>query len=468
MMNEGIKQALIGIVGEKNYTDSLVDMVSYSKDASEFKHRPDAAVWATSTEEISSILKLANKEKFPVTARGAGTSLSGLSVPERGGVILDLGRMNKIIRISIEDRLAVVQPGVVYASLEKALTPYGFFFPPDPASGIVSTLGGNVACNAGGIKGAKYGTTKDYVMALEVVLPDGRVMHTGSNCMKSVSGYDLTKLFVGSEGTLGVITEITLKINPKPPRTLTTMATFDDLEDAGRAVTEIMHSGIVPSALEIVDQQTIIALNQNADLNLPEVEAILVAETDGYTEDETEFQLAKVMDIFKKNNASTIKRASSAEEAETLWTARKTAYGVMSRVNTNLFVEDLSVPISKMPDILRAVSDVAKKYDLKIPTVGHAGDGNLHPTISFDGTNPEEVERVEKASEDIYDKVIGMGGTLTGEHGIGLAKARFMPLEHDEVNMDVMRGIKKLFDPNNILNPGKMALDDTFAADSPR
>jgi len=458
-MDEKIKQALIGIVGEENYTDSLIDMVSYSKDASEFKHRPDAAVWATTTEQISAILKVANREKFAVTARGAGTSLSGLSVPQRGGVILDLGRMNKIIKISIEDRLAVVQPGVVYAALEKALAPHGFFFPPDPASGTVSTLGGNVACNAGGIKGAKYGTTKDYVLGLEVVLPDGRVMHTGSHCMKSVSGYDLTKLFVGSEGTLAVFTEIILKINPKPPLTLTTMATFDDLEDAGRAVAEIMYSGIVPSALEIVDQQTLIALNQNTDLHLPEVEAILVAETDGHTKDETEFQLAKIIDIFKKNNASTVKRASSAEEAAALWAARKSAYGVMSRINNNLFVEDLSVPISKMPNILRTVSDIAKKYDLKIPTVGHAGDGNLHPTISFDGTNPEEVRRVEKASEEIYDEVIRLGGTLTGEHGIGLAKARFMPLEHDEVSMDIMRSIKKLFDPNNILNPGKMALE---------
>ena len=458
-MDETIKRALIDILGEENYTDSLIDMVSYSKDASEFKHRPDAAVWATTTDEVSAILKLANKEKFPVTARGAGTSLAGLTVPEKGGVVLDLGRMNKIIKISIEDRLAVVQPGVVYARLEEALTPHGFFFPPDPASGTVSTLGGNVACNAGGIKGAKYGTTKDYVLALEVVLPDGRVMHTGSNCMKSVSGYDLTKLFVGSEGTLGVITEITLKINPKPPLTLTTMATFDDLEDAGRAVSEIMHSGIIPSALEIVDQQTLIAMNQNTDLNLPEVEAILIAETDGYTEEETEFQLAKIIDIFKKNNASTVKRADSEEEAEALWTARKSAYGVMSRINNNLFVEDLSVPISKMPHMLRAVSDIAKKYELKIPTVGHAGDGNLHPTISFDGTNPEEVKRVEEASAAIYDKVIELGGTLTGEHGIGLAKARFMHLEHDPVAMDVMRGIKKLFDPNNILNPGKMALE---------
>jgi len=459
-MHDRIKQTLIDIVGEENYTDSLIDMVSYSKDASEFKHRPDAAVWATTKEQISAILKLANQERFPVTARGAGTSLAGLTVPEKGGVVLDLGRMNKIIKISIEDRLVVVQPGVVYARLEEALTPHGFFFPPDPASGTVSTLGGNVACNAGGIKGAKYGTTKDYVLALEVVLPDGRVMHTGSNCMKSVSGYDLTKLFVGSEGTLGVITEITLKINPKPLLTCTAMATFDDLEDAGRAVAEIMYSGIVPSALEIIDQQTLIAINQNTDLNLPEVEGILVAETDGYTKEETEFQLAKIIDVFEKNSASTIKRANSEEEAEALWTARKSAYAVMSRINNSLFVEDLSVPISKMPHVLRAVSNIAKKYELKIPTVGHAGDGNLHPVISFDGTNPEEVKRVEEASASIYDKVIELGGTLTGEHGIGLAKARFMHLEHDPAAMDVMRAIKKLFDPNNILNPGKMALEE--------
>jgi glycolate oxidase len=458
-MNEKTKTALIDIVHEENYTDSLIDMVSYSKDASEHKHRPDAAVWATTTEQISAILKLANREKLPVTARGAGTSLAGLTVPQKGGLILDLCRMNKIIKISIEDRLAVVQPGVVYATLEQTLAPHGFFFPPDPASGVVSTLGGNVACNAGGIKGAKYGTTKDYVLALEVVLADGRVLHTGSRCMKSVSGYDLTKLFVGSEGTLGVITEITLKINPKPPLSRTTMATFDDLEDAGRAVSQIMYSGILPSALEIVDQQTLIGINQNTDLNLPEVEAILVAETDGHTSEETDFQLAKIIDIFKKNNASTVRQADSEEEAEALWTARKSAYAVMSRINNNLFVEDLSVPMSKVAEMLKSISDIATKYDLKIPTVGHAGDGNLHPTISFDGTNPDEVKRVEEASAALFKRVIELGGTLTGEHGIGLAKAGFMCMEHDEVTMNVMRAIKKLFDPNNILNPGKMALE---------
>jgi glycolate oxidase len=446
------------IVGEENFTDSLIDLIAYSKDASEFKQRPDAAVWPVNRDQISAILRLANKEKLPVIARGAGTSLAGLAVPQEGGLILDLARMDQIMEINIEDRLAIVQPGVVYDDLDRALAPHGFFFPPDPASGAVCTLGGNVATNAGGIKGAKYGTTKDYVLGLEVVLADGQVLRTGSKCMKSVSGFDLTRLFVGSEGTLGVITEITLKINPKPPLTHTAMATFDMLEDAGRAVSEIMYSGILPSALEVVNQQTLMAINQNTDLNLPEVEALLVAEVDGYTREETEFQLAKIIDIFQKNKASTVRKAESQEEAEALWSARKSAYGVMARINYNLFVEDLSVPMSKMADILRVISDIAGKYDLKIPTVGHAGDGNLHPVISFDGTNPEEVKRVEEATVQLFEKVIKLGGTLTGEHGIGLAKAPLMPLEHEGVAMDVMRSLKGLFDPNNILNPGKMAL----------
>jgi glycolate oxidase len=373
-MKPEIKQQLKDMIGSENFTDSLIDLIAYSKDASEFKHRPDAAVWPTSTEQISAILKLANQEKFPVIPRGAGTSLTGLVVPQQGGVILDLGRMNKIVDIRIEDRLAVVQPGVVYADLERALAPHGFFFPPDPASGSVCTLGGNVATNAGGIRGAKYGTTRDYVLGLEVVLPNGEVLRTGSKCMKSVSGYDLTRLFVGSEGTLGVVTEITLKINPKPPVSSTALATFAILEDAGRAVSEVMRSGILPRALEVVDQQTLVAINQNTNLNLPEVEALLVVETDGYTKEENDFQLAKIMDIFRKHHAKDIKKAETQKEAEALWTARKSAYGVMARINYNLFVEDLTVPISKVPDMLRVIAELARKYNLKIPTVGHVGD----------------------------------------------------------------------------------------------
>jgi glycolate oxidase len=458
-MNNTIKQALIEIVGEKNYTDSLIDMVSYSYDASEHKHRPSCAVWPEATEQVSEILKLANTEKIPVIPRGAGTGLSGMAVPVKGGVVLDLNHMKNIIKISIEDRLAVVQPGVVYADLEKTLAPYGFFFPPDPASGSVCTLGGNVATNAGGVKGAKYGTTRDYVLGLEVVLPDGRVMRTGSKAMKCVSGYDLTRLMVGSEGTLGVITEIALKINPKPTATSTAQATFNNLEDAGNAVTQIMYSGIIPSVLEILDKHTILAINQNTDLNLPEVDAMLLVETDGYTREETDYQLEKAIAVFEKNNPKEIKRAKSEEEAADLWKARKSAYAVLARIKTHFVLEDVTVPMGNISALLKGIEEIADKYNLQIATFGHAGDGNLHPQILYDGYNPDEVKRVQDAVADLFQLSIDLNGTLTGEHGIGISKAPFMELEHDSTAMSVMRRIKKTFDPNNILNPGKMALE---------
>ena len=458
-MDEKIKQALIDVVGEKNYTDKLIDMVSYSYDASEHRHRPFCGVWVETAEQISEIFKLSNREKIPVIPRGAGTGLSGMAIPVKGGIVLDLSHMNKILKISIEDRLAVVQPGVVYADLEKALDPHGFIFPPDPASGTVATLGGNVSTNAGGLKGAKYGTTRDYVLGLQVVLPDGRIMRTGSKTMKSVSGYDLTRLFVGSEGTLGVFSEITLKINPRPTETSTGLATFDNLEDAGRAVSQIMYSGIIPSALEILGRHTIMAINQNTDLDLPEVDAMLLAETDGYTKEETYYQMGKILQIFKKNNPREVKEAGSKEEAVELWKARKSAYAVLARIMTHFVLEDITVPMSKIADMLKGVDAIAKKYNLQIATYGHAGDGNLHPQILYDGYDKEQVEKMKAASAELFQLTIDLDGTLTGEHGIGLSKAPYMTLEHDPVAMDVMRNIKKMFDPNNILNPGKMALE---------
>lgn len=458
-MDAKIKQALIDIVGEPNFTDSLIDMVSYSYDASEYKHRPVYGVWPHAAEQISEILKLANTEKISVVPRGAGTGLTGMAVPTSGGIILDLNRMNKIKKISIEDRLVEVEPGVVYADLEKALAEYGFLFPPDPASGKVSTLGGNVATNAGGMKGAKYGTTRDYVLGLQVVLPDGRIMRTGSKTMKSVSGYDLTKLFVGSEGTLGVVSEITLKINPKTTASTTSLATFSNVEDAGHAVSQIMYSGILPSVLEILGREVIQAINQNTDLALPEVEVILLAETDGYTKAETDFQMQKVIDVFRKNNAEEVKQAKTAEEAADLWKARKSAYAVLARLKPTLVLEDVTVPMSKIADLLNGIKEISKKHNIMIATYGHAGDGNLHPQLMYDGYDPQQVKNQEAASADLFKLAIRLGGTLTGEHGIGLQKAAFMTLEHDPVAMDVMRSIKKLLDPNNILNPGKMALE---------
>ena len=458
-MDEKIKQALVEIVGQENYTDSLIDMVSFSYDASEHSHRPTCAVWAETADQVSEILKLSNREKIPVTPRGAGTGLSGMAVPIEGGIILDLSCMNTIVKISIEDRLAIVQPGVVYVDLEKALAPFGFFFPPDPASGKVSTLGGNVATNAGGLKGAKYGTTRDYVLGLQVVLPDGRIMRTGSKAMKSVSGYDLTRLFVGSEGTLGVVTEIILKINPKPTATSTALATFDSLEDVGRAINQIMHSGIVPSALEILGRETLAAINQNTDLNLPEVDAMLLAETDGYTQEETDYQIKKVIEVFEENNAKEVKQAKTDKEVEDLWAARKSAYAVLARIKTHFVLEDVTVPMTNIAELLKGIEEISKRHNIQIATFGHAGDGNLHPQILYDGYDPEQVRRMEEAIADLFQLAIDLDGTLTGEHGIGLSKAPYMTLEHDPAAMDVMRHIKKMFDPNNILNPGKMGLE---------
>lgn len=458
-MEKRIKQAIIGIVGKENYTESLIDLVSYSYDASDHNHRPGAAVWPATTEEISAILALANTQGFPVTPRGAGTGLAGAAVPACGGLVLDLCRMNKILDIRISDRLVIAQPGVVYADLEKALTPYGFFFPPDPASGNVCTLGGNVATNAGGIRGAKYGVTRDYVLGLEVVLPDGRIMHTGSRCMKSVSGYDLTRLFVGSEGTLGVITEITLKINPKPTASKTGLAQFAALEQAGQAIIDIMHSGVIPSVLEVLDENTIRVLRDRGAVNLPDAAALILVETDGYTGAEVAFQMDKIVAAFRKNGALRVETAGSPEESDHLWQVRKMASSAAGRLRPANVSEDVTVPMTKVPDLLTGVSAIVVRHDLPFVIFGHAGDGNLHPKIMYDPSDPDQVNRVAEAVDEIFKLTCDLGGTLTGEHGIGLAKAPYMSLEHDAASLEVMGSIKKLLDPNNVLNPGKMNLD---------
>lgn len=457
-MNEQTKEKLREIVGEANFTDQLIDLVSFSSDASEHSHRPEAAVWPVSTEQVQAIIKLANAESFAVIARGAGTGLSGSAVPVVGGLVLDLSRMDQILEINIGDRVAVVQPGVIYDDLDKALAPHGYFFPPDPSSGKVCTLGGNVGANAGGVKGAKYGTTRDYVLGLKVVLGDGRVMKTGTRAMKSSSGFDLARLFVGSEGTLGVVTEIILKINPKPMATATTLAIFDDLEDAGRAVSGVMSSGMIPSVLEILGRETLMAINQNTDLNLPEVDAMLLAETDGYTQVEADYQMERVVAQFKTNKASEVKQAESAQQAADLWKARKSCYAVLARLRPNFILEDVTVPISQVAPMLRGIQEIAVRHQVQMATFGHAGDGNLHPQFLWDASDEEETKRVEAASADLFQLAVDLGGTLSGEHGIGLSKAPFMDLEHDPVEMDLMRSVKKLCDPNNILNPGKMAL----------
>lgn len=458
-MEEKIEKELIDIVGAERYTAHLIDLVSYSYDASEFTSRPDCAAWPETTDEISRILALANQEGIPVAPRGAGTGLSGLSVPLKGGIILDLTRMNRILRISIPDRLAVVQPGVVYDDLQRALEPDDFFYPPDPASGKACTIGGNVGTNAGGLHGAKYGTTRDYVLGLEVVLADGAVMRTGANTMKCSSGYDLTRLMVGSEGTLGIASEITIKISPKPTERAAATAVFDRLEDAGEAVTLIMHSEVTPSVLEFIDANAIEALRKHADFDLPPVEAMILAETDGQTPEDVHHQLERLVASFKECNAREVKTAKSEGEIEKMWAVRKSLGGLMAKVSPSYASEDVTVPMSRIAEFLHAVHDIARRHGFLILNFGHAGGGNFHPNVIYDRDDPDQVKRLEEVLFDLHKLACDMGGTLTGEHGIGITKARFMPLEHDPVELRTMRAIKKALDPNNILNPGKMGLD---------
>ncbi len=451
---------LAEIVGAENYTDQIEELVPYGYDASMNVHRPDAAVLPESTEQISRIVTFANDRKMPVIPRGAGTSLSGGAVPINGGIIIDLSRMNHILEVSIESRYAKVQAGVVGDDLNRTLATDGFTFPPDPASSSVSTIGGNVATNAGGIKGAKYGTTRDYVLGLQVVLPTGEVMHTGSNTMKCVSGYDLSKLFIGAEGTLGVITEITLKINPLPRHAMTAIATFTRLEDAGKAISQTMTSGVIPSVMEILDKVTLKAIKENTEIDLPQAEAMILTETDGYTWEEVEAQMEVILRILKENSPSLVKTAKDEKDRLTLWKARKSAYATLARVSNSFILDDVTVPVSGIPDLLVGIQQISQRQGIVVASFGHAGDGNLHPQILYDRYDPEQAKKVHKVEEEIFQLAIALKGTLSGEHGIGLSKADYMTLEHDPVEMALMRKIKRTLDPNNIMNPGKRALDD--------
>jgi len=460
VLTRQMMETLIEIVGKENFSDQLEDLVPYSYDASMNVHRPNAVVWPESTEQVSRVVQFANEQKIPIVPRGAGTSLSGGAVPIKGGIIIDLSRMNRILEISIENRYARVEPGVVCDDLNRALAKHGFTFPPDPASSSVSTIGGNVGTNAGGIKGAKYGTTRDYVMGLQIVLPTGEIMHTGSSTMKCVSGYDLAKLFVGSEGTLGVVTEVTLKINPLPHHAMTAAATYARLEDAGKAISETMTSGIIPSVMEILDRVTLKSIKENTDIDLPEAEVMILTETDGYTWEEVEAQMEVVLTVLKRNHPILIKTAKDEKERFNLWKARKSAYATLARTSASFVLDDVTVPISKITDLLVGIQEISRRHGIVIATFGHAGDGNLHPQILCDEYDPQQVARTEKAEEEIFHLAVSLGGTLTGEHGIGLSKARYMSLEHDPVEMAVMKKIKRTLDPNNIMNPGKRALDD--------
>ena len=456
MLSEAIKNELRTIVGKDRYFDQKEDLITYSYDAFMVEGQPEAVVFPLTTEEVSKIMAVASREKIPVTARGSGTNLTGGSVPTREGIVLAFTKMNKILKIDKENRLATVQPGLINMEFQKELAKQGLFFPPDPASMAISTMGGNVAENAGGPRAVKYGVTKDYLLGLEVVLASGQVVRTGSLTIKNVTGYNLTQLFCGSEGTLGLITEMTVKLLPLPETRRTLQVAYKDLEDAGKTVVKVVDLGILPVALELLDNVFINIIEDYTHIGLPrEAEALLLIEVDG-PEVAVEAQAEQLNKLCQELGALEVKVAKTAEENDEIWRARRSAYGAEARLRPTAIAEDCTVPIGQLVRMFREVAKIAKKYNLLIPVVAHAGDGNLHPQILTDIRDKEEMKLVEKAIDEISFKAVELGGTLTGEHGIGIAKREILPLELGEGAMEITRNIKRAFDPLNILNPDKI------------
>jgi len=454
MISKSVMDAFRAIVGDEWFLDTPEDLITYSYDGFLPEFTPDAVIIPGNRDEISKVMEVANRERINIIPRGAGTNICGSSVARKGGIIIAFHRLNQIVEIDPESMCAVVQPGVVNADLQKAVAAYGLMYPPDPASMFVSTIGGNVALNAGGPRGVKYGVTRDYLLGLEVVLPSGEVIRTGGKTLKNVSGYDLTRLMCGSEGTLGIFTEIILRLVPLAPAKSTLQAIYADLDDAATTVSAIIGAGIVPATLELIDRTVLNVISDYGGARFSdEAQALLLIEVDG--EDVlVEAQGKRIEAFCRERGAVQVKMASTPEEANQLWQARRTAFGAVASLRPNCIVEDATVPVKMLPAIIRKIVEVAEKYDLQIGVLAHAGDGNLHPLIMTDLRDKEEMERVDKALVELVEAAVEMGGTLSGEHGIGIAKDRFMSMEFSQTSIDLMRGIKRVFDPNNILNPG--------------
>lgn len=455
-MKPEIIQELIEIMDRERVLDGLAERYSYAYDASFGSYLPDVVVFPTSAQEISKIMKLANREKIPVTPRGGGTSLSGGPLPVAGGIALVTTRMNKLLEIDRDNLLAIVEPGVITQDIQKKAEAVGLFYPPDPSSSNVSTIGGNIAENAGGPHGLKYGVTKHYVIGLEVVTPQGEMIRTGGMTVKNVTGYDLTQLIIGSEGTLGIITKIILRLIPKPPARKALMAIFDDLVDSGRAISGVLTNGILPAKMEIMDNASIMAVENYKPSGLPrDADAILLLEVDGHPV-AVEDEIQKAAEICKQYRAREVRVAQNESEREELWKSRKLVSPAITQVKPTKISEDATVPRSKIPDMFERLRQIRDKYNVHLVVFGHAGDGNLHPNIIADVRDKEEMHRVEEAVGEIFKAAIELGGTLSGEHGIGTMKTPYMEMELGTVGLDMMKRIKQAWDPNNVLNPYKI------------
>ncbi|MEH6940952.1 FAD-binding oxidoreductase [Bacillus sp. JJ722] len=455
-MEQEILEKMKNIVSQERIFLDLSERYSYSYDASFGQYLPDIVIQPKNTVEISELVKLANKYKIPVYPRGSGTSLSGGPLPVKGGMVLDMSQMNKKLEIDRENMLAIVSPGVITATLHNKAEEVGLFYPPDPSSSNVATIGGNLLENSSGPKGLKYGTTKEYVIGLEVVTPTGEIIRTGGKTVKNVTGYDLTRLIVGSEGTLGIVTEATMRLIPKPLSRKTLLAHFDKLVDSGRAISNILSAGILPSAIELMDNACIRAVENYSSSGLPiHAEALLIIEVDGHPS-AIEEEIKQCEILCKEVGASLVSVAANEEERTKIWHARKMVSPAITQMGPTKISEDATVPRSQIPAMMERLKQIREKYELNLVVFGHAGDGNLHPNIITDKRNIEEMKKVEDAVSEIFKAAVELGGTLSGEHGIGTLKSPYMEMELGEVGVLMMKKIKEAWDPNDILNPGKI------------
>ncbi len=433
------------------------DVLPYSFDGTAaLKQRPGAVVFPLNTAEVAACVKLARDRAVPVVTRGSGTGLSGGSVPLAGCLVLCLVKMDRLIELDEKNLTLRAQSGVITKEIDDACAKVGLFYPPDPGSMKISTIGGNVAENSGGLRGLKYGVTRDYIMGIEVVLPDGTVTFLGNKCVKDVAGYSMKDLFVGSEGTLGIITEVLLKVLPRPPARKTMLALYDSMEEAAQTISAIIAAKIIPCTLEFLDRMTVGCVEDYAKIGLPtDVEAVVLMETDGHPVVVAE-EAARMMELARANGAREVRAAADEQEGAKLAAARRNAFSALARVRPTTILEDVTVPRSELARMVRFISDCAARHRLQIGTFGHLGDGNLHPTFLTNERDHEEMHRVEAALEEIVSETLKLGGTVTGEHGVGLAKKAFIRRQLGEGSYELMRTIKRALDPQSLLNPGKI------------
>ena len=446
---------LIRVVGQERVLSAIEDRICYSYDGTKQKVLPDIVVRPRDTNDVSNTLKIANKYEVPICARGAGSGLTGGAVPLKGGIVFDLKNMDRIVGICPEDFVATVEPGVVTKHLQDEVARFDLFYPPDPSSAAFSTIGGNVAECAGGITGLKYGVTRDYILALEIVLPDGSVINTGGKTLRSDSGYDLTRLFTGSEGTLGIFTKITVRLIPKPEKIRTLAAHFSDKDDAIDAADSIIDNNILPRTLEFLDQMTITAVRGHTGTDIGEdVKALLLIDLDG-TDESINHEMSIVENVCKESNAFWTKVSETAKERDVIWAARRSISPALYNIAPHKINEDICVPRSKIKEILRRVDQIKKEQPIYIANFGHIGDGNIHVNIMYND-DPGQKELAEIVVNKVMREVVELGGSISGEHGIGNKKSQFMELEIPPHEYEIMKRFKSFFDPKGIMNPGKM------------